>query len=274
MSSIEPREPVSPFPNRLRFIDERCDRYESEWRAAREPRIADYLGDADGETRVALWLQLALLDRELREGRGESPTLSDYRESCPDRAVFLDLSTDEFGPVVAEQGLTLGVAGIAGRIDRIAPPAADPGLTTAASSDAATDLASPPSTVGPPCEGAVDLLDGLARARPGATFGQYVLLEKLGAGGMGVVFKARQKGLNRLVAIKMIKSGVQAEDRHIRLFRSEAESVAALDHPRIVPVLDSGEYEGLLYYTMKLVDGRDLGQRRAIIAAGRRRSPG
>ena len=103
-------------------------------------------------------------------------------------------------------------------------------------------------------------IDGLAMARPGVTLGDYVLLEKLGAGGMGVVFKARQKGLNRVVALKMIKAGVLADERHIRLFRSEAEAVAALDHPHIVPILDSGEHEGMLYYSMKLIDGQDLGQ--------------
>ncbi len=289
MSSFDDEgNPVPPLHRRFRFIDERCDRYEADWRAGREPRIADFLGETRDETRVVLWLQLVLLDRELREGRGETPTLADYRESCPDRAVFLDLSTDEFGPVVspdsetkltAGQGqgqgadsqpepepqldqrpaLTIGMEGIAKHLARPAGPAVDPAMTAVASSNPATDAGGPPSTVGPPRDGNLDGLDGLARARPGATFGEYILLEKLGSGGMGVVFKARHRGLNRLVAIKMIKTGVLADDRHIRLFRAEAESVAALDHPHIVPVLDSGEHEGLMYYTMKLVDGRDLG---------------
>lgn len=282
-----------PLYGRLRFIDERCDRYESDWRAGRGPRIADFLAEAHDETRVALWLQLVLLDRELREGRGETPTVADYRESCPDRAVFLDLSTDEFGPGVSPEmetkllagqepgpgpgpgpgpqpqpqsaqvpALTIGVEGIAEHLARNAGPPVDPEMTAAASSDLATEAGAggPPSTVGPPRHGNLDGLDGLARARPGMAFGEYLLLEKLGSGGMGVVFKARHRGLNRLVAIKMIKTGVLADDRQIRLFRAEAESVAALDHPHIVPVLDSGEHEGLIYYTMKLVDGRDLAQ--------------
>jgi tRNA A-37 threonylcarbamoyl transferase component Bud32 len=100
--------------------------------------------------------------------------------------------------------------------------------------------------------------DGLAMARPGATLGDYELLKILGQGGMGVVFKARQKGLNRDVALKMINAGRLADDRQVRLFQIEAEAIAALDHPHIVPILDAGNHFGVLYYTMKLIDGRNL----------------
>ena len=105
--------------------------------------------------------------------------------------------------------------------------------------------------------------------------GDYVLLEKLGSGGMGVVFKARQKGLNRIVALKMIKPGMLADERHIRLFRSEAEAVAALDHPHIVPVLDSGEHDG--HALLQHEAGRRPGPEpvpRARTGTSRRRSPG
>ena len=68
------------------------------WPAA-QPRIEDYLGDLEGEPRTALWLELVMLDQELRKGLGETPTLADYRESCPDHGVFLDLSTDELAPI-------------------------------------------------------------------------------------------------------------------------------------------------------------------------------
>ncbi len=112
-----------------------------------------------------------------------------------------------------------------------------------------------------PMEGSAGLsssLEGLAMAHPGSVLGDYVLLKKLGQGGMGVVFKARQKGLNRIVALKMIKAGILADHRQVRLFQIEAEAVAALDHPHIVPILDSGEHRGMLYYSMKLIDGRNL----------------
>src|SRR5262245_56960641 len=262
-----------PFEERPRFIDERCDQYEAEWRASGAPRIEDYLGELEGETRLALLLELLMLDQELRRGRGESPTLVDYRESCPDRMVWLELSTDVLEPI-GEAGTGVreatdaapaadpaaGDPGPARTRDRGEPVAADPAMITAGSPDQATDPNGPAITAGPPREGETGDLDGLALARPGAAFGDYELLEKLGAGGMGVVFKARQKRLNRFVALKMIKAGVLADERQVRLFRSEAEAVAALDHPHIVPVLDSGEHRGVLFYSMKLVDGRDLGR--------------
>ncbi len=77
---------------------------------------------------------------------------------------------------------------------------------------------------------------------------------------MGVVFKAMQKRLNRVVALKMIKSDMQDKEWRIRLFQIEAQAVAALDHPHIVPILDNGEHLGVLYYSMKLIDGRNLAE--------------
>ena len=108
MVASDSRDFPGPPEDRPRFIDERCDRYEEEWRALQAPRIEDYLGDVEGETRVALWLELVMLDQELRRGKGEEPTLADYRESCPDRMVFLDLSTDELGPIAEAAPRTAG----------------------------------------------------------------------------------------------------------------------------------------------------------------------
>ena len=95
----------------------------------------------------------------------------------------------------------------------------------------------------------------------------YELLDELGRGGMGVIYKARQRSLNRLVAIKMIRSAEWATPEERLRFRWEAETVAALDHPNIVPIYEVGESssEGtrLPFFSMKLVEGENLSQARA-----------
>jgi WD40 repeat protein/serine/threonine protein kinase len=93
----------------------------------------------------------------------------------------------------------------------------------------------------------------------------YEILGTLGSGGMGVVYKARQMSLNRLVALKMLPSGTAATDQDLSRFRVEAESLAKLQHPNIVQVFDQGEHEGRPYFAMEYVNGPSLA---AILAKG------
>lgn len=99
------------------------------------------------------------------------------------------------------------------------------------------------------------LYQGQARA---LTFGDYVIVDKIGSGAMGQVFKAQHRRLKRFVALKVLRASSAKSEKSVKRFQREAEAAAKLSHPNVVAVHDAGELHGTHYIVMQYVEGRDL----------------
>ena len=135
------------------------------------------------------------------------------------------------------------------------PPSTPDGLdATRTAGEAGTDGGIPPTEAGP----------SQARPSPPARLprflGEYELLEEIARAGMGIVYRARQDKLNRLVAVKLIKSGSMADANELLRFRREAEAMADLEHPHIIPIYEIGQEDDQPYFSMKLIAGGNLGR--------------
>jgi WD40 repeat protein/tRNA A-37 threonylcarbamoyl transferase component Bud32 len=216
------RLPEAPLPLSLELrIDAACCSFEAAWKNG--PRIEDYLAGAGEAERGPLLREL--LRVELHYRQGEHPSAEEYRRRFPEHGPLVESVFDEWAQAAG---------GRAGN----APPSTTPEV--------------PSQELAPGPLGSA----GRLPAVPG-----YEVMGVLGAGGMGVVYKARHIGLNRLVALKMIRPEVVASPQHRARFQTEAKAVACLQHPNIVQIHEVGEHAGRPFLSLELMAGGSLGQR-------------
>lgn len=212
-----------------RRVDEICDRFERAWRNSESPQIETHLQGTEGEVRDHLLRELLLLEIDLRLESTQRPPKEEYLERFPSD---VDLIEGVFQELTqshsAAAETTIGLA------DSSSTPVAP-----------AADTRVPPEL---------------------EKFGDYDVLEQLGCGGMGVVYRARQRSANRIVALKLIRqdrlSGLPGSYRKeiVDRFHNEALATASLDHDHIVTVYEVGEVEGQHFFSMQYVGGPSLSQ--------------
>ncbi len=209
----------------LRRIDQASDRFEAAWAAEHRPRIEEFLADVPEPERAILLHELLVLELGYRRRAGETPTPADYLGRFPDH------------PTVIHHALEEASTPAAGA-DRVTPP-------YAADDHRATPRLATPHSGG-----------GSAAALPAVA--GYDVLDELGKGGMGVVYRARHRRLDRIVALKMIRAGDQAGPEELARFRTEAACQARLQHPNIVQIFEVGETDSGPYFALEFVDGAGL----------------
>ncbi len=210
-------------PGQVRRLDPVCDRFEAEWLAGRRPHLEDFLSQVAEPDRPALVRELLPLDLEYRARHGERPAAREYHARLPVYAAV---------------------------IDGVFADLTSPGLPDLPSTP-------PPTETVASAAGRGALLDEPLPAR----VGRYEILEEIARGGMGVVLRARDPDLQRILAVKVLKEEHRGNADLGRRFRVEAQLTGLLQHPGIPPVHEVGALDdGRPFFAMKLIEGLTLAE--------------
>jgi tetratricopeptide (TPR) repeat protein len=254
-------------------VERAIKQFQDAWANGAKPKIDDLL-PADEPDRSASLRALVQLELRWRLEAGEPARIEEYLQRYPQIAspdtVLALIETEYRQRRAAEPALVL-----ADYLDRfpqhrsdLLARLGDPIVTATFNANATRtanrdemDTLLPGGLHGATQSATEPAIDGFLSERERPLLPGYELLRVLGRGGMGVVYMARQTGLNRLVGLKMVLSGAHASSEQLSRFRAEAKSVARLQHPNIVQIYEVGEHNGLPYFSMEFVDGGSLAQK-------------
>ncbi|QEL16373.1 WD40 repeat domain-containing serine/threonine protein kinase [Limnoglobus roseus] len=251
-------------PELARQVDQICCRFEAEWKAVRRgdppPRLETFLAGGPVPARPVLLRELLLVEVHHRRSVGDEPRVNEYGDRFPD----LDTGwlADHLGAPDTRSLPTVAPVQLPAFLDAIRDNGIlDPSQTVTAVEEAGharqvTDLAD--RLVNRGWLTAFQAQRLLAGRPHELVLGEYVLLEPLGTGGMGLVFKARHRIMNRVVAVKRIRPEAADDPTALRRFRAEIQAAAHLSHPNVVVVHDAQEASGELFLVMELCEGVTL----------------
>lgn len=253
MSSPEDNPNLPPKLNQRLRINAACAQFEDEWKRGNKPELNKFLNDSENSDRSELLHELLSIDSHWRWLNKQKQSRGDYEVSLPDdldviREFFdqRDSSLEQF-------------------IDRLS----DSGLFS--SEDAFLILKSLPAANRP--IDAQELAQELVQQEKlteyqaqqisqgttsGLLLGDYLIQDVIGAGGMGQVYLAEHRRMDRRVALKMLPDAVAEDSQSVLRFQREVRAAAKLSHPNVVAAYDAGEDDGLHYFVMEWVEGTDL----------------
>jgi tRNA A-37 threonylcarbamoyl transferase component Bud32 len=278
------REKPVESPSIFSRVDESLRRaFEAAWRSGRPPSLQPYLPAPSSELYLATLIEVVCIDLENRwkamhQAASQGcdilpvpPMLEEYLARYP------ELSSDQTLPKLIQEEIRIREAidylptleelerrfpQLSGKLAPLLNEVtSSPATSAKRRSDQRPDVNAPTERFGLEREMAAGQETISIASRPPSSFGDYVLLRQIAAGAMGVVYEARQKSLDRIVALKFIHRGQLADQQDRRRFVKEAEHAAQLSHPHIVPVYEVGQFEDWPFFAMGFIDGSSLQQR-------------